>query len=336
MEFGMVLRHLGLTMLLAACAASPLPPVAVLAPPVATLPANPVYQQGVDALARGQLSEALTLWRQYVRETPAGDPRLATVKGHITLLERGIAREQARALAKGEQGSQQADPLHIAILPFGNSSVSTDLRPKKPFNQAVVALITTDLAQVPQLTLLERDKVRWLLEEQKLSRSGLVDPTTAVQTGRLLQAGTVVSGMVHDEDGPAGYRDGRYKINTVLVGVADGRVRATQEAEGAREHFFEVEKEIVYEILQGLDIQNIPTAVAKIHTRDWDAYADFAVGLQHLEAGAFQEARQAFQSALQHDPRFDLARDTLHSTPQRQLTPGEILQEAREMTTTVP
>ena len=76
-------------------------------------------------------------------------------------------------------------------------------------NRAVMAMITTDLARVPSLTVLVREKIDHLVQELKLNDSPLVDRATVLAQGRLLGAGTVIAGSVYNEPGPAGPGSGR-------------------------------------------------------------------------------------------------------------------------------
>jgi hypothetical protein len=55
-------------------------------------------------------------------------------------------------------------------------------------------MVIADIAKVPNIKVLEREKVDRLLEEIKLSQSGLVNKETEVRAGRLLRAEKLVVG----------------------------------------------------------------------------------------------------------------------------------------------
>jgi len=305
------------------------PAVAQVIDPAVQKQLDQLYSEGAAALSQGNLKEAISLWRKFISLSPLHQKQTRKVRGYITLLEREDARDFAKQAAASEQAAAfiRTDKRHIAIMPFRNLSISNSFGPKKPFNRAILAMITVDLAQVQVLKILERDKLKYLMQEFHLATSGLVDPATANRVARILGAGTVITGTVRNEDSLEQYDEGLYKINTAVADVETRLIIGAQEAEGFRSRFFKVEKEIVYEILQTLKVKDIPESVGKIHTKNWDAYAQFAIGLKMLEEDRFAEAQNAFIRALRHDPKFELAREAFLNTPETKKTMQQITAE---------
>jgi hypothetical protein len=122
--------------------------------------------------------------------------------------------------------------------------------------------------------------------------------------------------------------EGRYTLSVSVSDVARGSLMGVQEAYGQQRNFFELEKQIVHGILDILGVKDRPAAVDRIHTRNWDAYAQFTVGLKHLAEEQFEAARHAFAQALRFDPNFTLAEEYHLDTPSRRLTLDEIRAEA--------
>ncbi len=281
-----------------------------------------LYAEGARALKLGQIEPAISPWRRYVAESPPGLPSARRVRGYLTLLEREAARRLARAAAGSEKqlaSGPAPSRLTVAVFPFQTLGKNTALQ---PFNRGLVAMITADLARVPALVVLERERVDTLLRELRLADSGLVDRASWGQPAALLGAGTVVTGTLLNEPGPAGLGSlstGRYKINAAAFDMREARVFATPEADGAQARFFVLQKQIVYALLQALGITDLPAAVHRVHTRNWEAYRRFANGLQLLAQDRFDEAREAFYSALREDPAFALAAETLDEVPSEPL-----------------
>lgn len=302
-----------------------------LGPGAAAQPVDPAVRQemdrrfarGAQALARGDLEAAIAAWRQYAAIAPAHAPQARKVRGYLTLLEREAAKRYAAQAVADERAGRYAatDRLHVAVFPLQSRGPNAA---RDAFNRAVVAMITADLSQVPQLTLLERERIDAVLRERRLDASGLVDASTAAASGRVLGAGTVVAGAVTNEPDPAGPGSGHYAIATAVSDVTQARVAGTQQAEGRQDEFWRLEKEIVHGILDTLGVRPIPPAVERIHTRSWAAYARFAAGLSLLAQERWDEARRAFYAALALDPGFDLAADAFLATPERSQTPDEI------------
>ena len=311
--------------------------------PAPALPATEVAAlraldvQGGRALLAGDVEGAITAWSRYAQQAPSTLPRARQLRGHLTLLRREAARRfvQRATAAEAVTGLRRTDRLHVAVLPFANAVPSPSSSPAAPaapaapapaagFNRAIVAMIAVDLARVPGLTVLEREKVELLTAELRLSASALVDPATAARPGRLLGAGTVVGGEVLNAPGPTGPGSGRYRLSTAVGDVSRGRLLGQAEIEGLQSDFFVLQKRIVHGILDLLDVPNRPAAVDVVHTRSWEAYARFARGLQLLSEDKFTEAREAFVAALGFDPAFALAEEAFLATPERPATLQEI------------
>lgn len=280
--------------------------------------------QGARALLANDVDGAITAWRRYVQQAPATLPRARELRGHLTLLEREAARRfvQGAAAREAQQAFVRTDARHVAVLPFVSHS------PAPGFNRAVVAMIAVDLARVPGITVLEREKVELLSQELRLSASGLVDAATAARTGALLGAGTLVSGSVFNEPGPAGPGSGRYRLGSAVSDVPRARLLGHSEAQGRQDEFFELQKRIVHGVLDlmgvGRGSDERPDAVNHPHTRNWEAYARFARGLQLLAEDRFAEAREALLAALKLDPAFGLAEEAFLAAPERPLSLDEI------------
>lgn len=287
-----------------------------------------LYAEGAQAVSRGDFDAAMLPWRRYVAEAPQGLPSARRIRGYLTLLERESARRLARAAAGSERQLVTTKPptrLTVAVFPFQTAGTERGTPAAlQPFNRGLVAMITADLARVPALTVLERERIEALLRELRLADSGLVDRSTLGPPAALLGAGTVVTGTLLNEPAPGGVgglNAGRYKINAAAFDMTQSRIIATPEADGSQARFFVLQKQIVYGLLQGLGITDIPAAVHKVHTRNWEAYRRFALGLQLLAQDRFDDAREAFYAALREDPAFTLAADTLADVPTEPL-PG--------------
>src|SRR5438552_293236 len=125
-----------------------------------------------------------------VLKSNAKPARALRAKAHLAL--RAAAEHTARqALAReAELANQPPQPATVAVLPLvvaGDSTV-------QPLSRGLAELITTDLAYIRTLRLLERLQIGMLLDELKLGQSERVDPATAARVGRLLRAERLVQG----------------------------------------------------------------------------------------------------------------------------------------------
>jgi TolB-like protein len=81
----------------------------------------------------------------------------------------------------------------VAVLYFNNGALigGADYA---PLSKGMADMLITELARNPDITVIERDRLQELLEEQDLAVSGRVDQATAVRIGKLLGAQHMITG----------------------------------------------------------------------------------------------------------------------------------------------
>jgi TolB-like protein len=83
----------------------------------------------------------------------------------------------------------KADALAIAVADFTCSDAA--------LGRMISDVVLTDLAQSPDLTVVERGELRQALSELKLQSTGLTQPEAAKKLGKLLAADRVIVGSAH-------------------------------------------------------------------------------------------------------------------------------------------
>jgi len=149
------------------------------------------YYLGLIALRREDTPRALALLQQYVREDPEGAASREVPKTLTLLASAQLQQEVATAVARErETVSTPPEPGSIAVQAFVNQGDEA----YRAMAKGLAAMIIADLAKVPGLKVLEREKVQLLVNEAKLGDSGLADKDSAVRSGRLMRAEKVVVG----------------------------------------------------------------------------------------------------------------------------------------------
>lgn len=82
----------------------------------------------------------------------------------------------------------------VAVLYFDNNSIGKDAADYAGMGKAVADLLINDLAQSANVRVVERDRVEALLQEQNLTKAGVIDPETAVRLGKILGARHMITG----------------------------------------------------------------------------------------------------------------------------------------------
>ena len=258
----------------------------------------------------GRYAEAIALYERYV-EVGRVEEVKEDVAARIPMLRREQMRAAARdALAREAELTNAAPaPRTIAVFPFVFAGTDGSLA---PLSRALADMVTTDLSQTDRLSVLERAQVQALIDEMALSESGLVDESTAARAGHLLAAGTVVQGRV-DMPTEESVRLEALAVPVTAAGVPDG-AGAVVEDELSR--LFDAEKALVLGLFDDMGIELTDAervAVNRRPTESLQALLAYGRGLQAMDAGNFEAAAEAFETAAAIDPGFAVATERAQS-----------------------
>jgi TolB-like protein len=300
-------------------------------------PENALGPLGAGACAEraGHYDVAIGLYRAFVAAHPdaAG---VSAVRARAEIALRAAANETARAaLAQETQLAQQPpEPHTLAVLPVvvaGDSSV-------QPLSRGLAELITTDLATIRQIRLLERLQVGALVDEMKLSQSDRVDPATAARVGRMLRAERMVQGVA---DIPP---TGSVRLSASVV-AQSGTVLPARTETGPFKSLLELEKQLVFDLSDQLGIsltQAEREVILKQGPNSLVAFLSYSQGLDASDRGDYEAAAGYFSAAVRADPGFEAARtsqQTAQAAPSVQgaaTTPGGIVAATPGTTTGGP
>ena len=234
---------------------------------------------------------------------------------------RWLARQQAEASAKRAlaledslQISPNLEPGTLAVTHFSVIGNDPDL---EPLSAALSDWIVNDLskAESANLVLIERLRLDALLREIELGQSQWVDQTTAPRVGRLLSAERILSGSL------LGLENRRMQGDLVITEAGAGASRPAGSAAEKVQSFVELEKRLVFELLESLGVTLTPFERAQIEaapTRDMRAILAYGGGLAAERRGDWEEARAGYKKALEFDAGYAaprLALDELVTDP---------------------
>lgn len=244
-----------------------------------------------------------------VSYTRAGAMRISSsqreeLNNRLTLLTRLELQQDARTALAQEATITQSPPVAntIAVFPFRYRGSNEELR---PLERGLSHLIVADLSKVSRLRLLERERVQALLDEMRLADSGRVEAATGARSGRMLRAASVVQGSLQDQQN-------QLRLDANVVNATNAQITATGAATDRLQQLFEVEKQVVIQLLERMGITLSPAerrAISERPTADLQAFLAFSRGLEAEDRGDFQEAANQFNAAVARDPNFRTARD---------------------------
>ncbi|HZR47059.1 MAG TPA: CsgG/HfaB family protein [Candidatus Manganitrophaceae bacterium] len=266
---------------------------------------------GLSHLRLGNQAGAIEAWKQYLR-MEEGSEGARDLSRYLTLLLQEEAKRTARRIIRQEKSlSEKVDVRTIAVSPFQNLGKQT----YAPLSKGLAEMVITDLSKVKTLKVVERIQLQAILNELKLSQSGLVDKKSAPRVGKLLGAGKIATGSFLDVG------EEKLRLDAAVTETEKGKLLASPEVTGGLSNFFQLEKALVFKILCGigqcpesLDSET-KTSVEKIHTRNLKAFRLYSEGLDLLDQGNYREASRSFFLAVEEDPEFNLARKALLEAP---------------------
>jgi len=229
---------------------------------------------------------------------------VATVRAKAQIALRTQAEQTARQALASESTltRQPPEPSTLAVLPVTISASDSTFR---PLSRGLAELITSDLALVRSLRLLERIQIGALLDELKLGQSQRGDPATAARVGRLLRAERMVQGVASiTVNGPV-------RLSASVV-RGDGTVRSGAQATGTFQQLLDLEKQLVINLTAQLGIQLTDAERQRIlrqGPRNLAAFLAYSQGLEALDRGDYRAAASAFSASVRADPNFQAAQE---------------------------
>ena len=251
----------------------------------------------------GRFDDAVAIYNTFAAEHP-GARGVAALRAKAQITLRRAAEQTARqALAReAELAQQPPQAATVAVLPLviaGDSSV-------QPLSRGLAELITTDLAHIRSLRLLERLQIGTLLDELKAGQSERADPATAARVGRLLRAERMVQGTATIPRSEAATMQ---LSATVVTGA--GVVRPVGQVTGPFRQLLALEKQAVFDLAGQLGIALTEAERQEIlrqGPKSLAAFLAYSRALEDLDRGDYGAAARHFGAAAHADPSFQAAR----------------------------
>ncbi len=239
----------------------------------------------------------------------------------LVLSANGCSALQRKNSAGGIPRSERAG---IAVLNFRNNSAGEELYQFQPWEYGIATMVATDLESVGIFNIVERERLKDIIEEQDLHYSGLVDKDTAVKIGRLAAARYLLTGSFVE-------LRGELTIAAQIFSVEKGIMLGAASIKGETGEFFMLEKRLFIQVISFLQVMLTQEEKARImdnvETQSVDASlnnysGEIAVsGAQDLKRAGrnkealrlLEEAKELFELALKYDPAYLRARDNLES-----------------------
>lgn len=131
----------------------------------------------------------------------------------------------------------------VAIISFDNSSGKES--EYGDLGGPLRDMLTSDLKDVKNLTMVDRQALEKLLTEQNLNNSKSFDQATATKLGKLLGAEIIITGTYFEFLGSL-------RVDAKCINVETGEIAFSVGVDGAREKFFDLKKTLANMIIEKL------------------------------------------------------------------------------------
>ena len=135
-------------------------------------------------------------------------------------------------------------PKIVAIIAFDNTSGKES--EYGDLGGPLRDMLTTDLKSVQNLTMVDRQALEKLLNEQNLNNSKSFDQSTATKIGKLLGAEVIITGTYFEFFGSL-------RVDAKFINVETGEIAFSVGVDGAREKFFDLKKALANMIVEKLE-----------------------------------------------------------------------------------
>ena len=187
----------------------------------------------------------------------------------------------------------------VAVLYFDNNTGSADY---DNLGRGMASMMITDLSAVKDVQLVEREHMQDVLKEQDRQHTKYFDPSTAVQTGKLLGAQYIVTGAFISVQ-PS------MRIDTRVIRVDDGAIVKTAKVTGNQDSLFALQQHLADSLVDGLSIALSPEEREQLRAQQDRDRIDrlstmnsYSQALSRFDAGDYAGAMEKMQLVMRDAP----------------------------------
>lgn len=202
-----------------------------------------------------------------------------------------------------------AEETTLAVLDFQNNSFF-NAEEVQPLSKGLAEMMITEIGKVQSIRVVERSKLRTIMDELKLSQSGVISEQSSVEVGRMVGAQHLVFGsyMVMPSD--------KVRIDMRIVQVETGLTMKAGEVTGKTKQMLDLINRLSKKILEDLDIRltkQDKQALEESKALNIKAVVHFSQGVEFEDAGKTSQAVSSYRKALKIEPGFEQAKKRLNA-----------------------
>lgn len=196
----------------------------------------------------------------------------------------------------------------IAVLPFYNGgSIGPDREDLDAWQVGLQQMLITELSENPALRVVERSRLRELLDELELGRSDRVDPQTAARIGRLVGARYVITGVFMDVSG-------NVRMDARIVDGETSEILRAREVRGKRDDVYDLLVDLSNRVTSGMRLPALAAgeqATRKARAIPPEAVTLYSKALALQDDGETEEAIELYRMISMQFPQMTEAQEAL-------------------------
>lgn len=196
----------------------------------------------------------------------------------------------------------------VGIIPFTNSATGKSNEELAPLSKGLADMAIEELLPNPSIRVVERAQMNKIMEEQKLSADGKVDPATVVRMGKIVGARYMITGAFITMGNQLVLTMKAFDVETTEI-VWTGSVT------GKTDNILVLINQVAAKASKGLNLPPLPPAQAQAQAAKAEKVKlplqealKFARALDAKDAGKKDEAVALFNQVLDKFPEFDAAK----------------------------
>ena len=250
-------------------------------------------------IGKGQshLGEARKAIEQMVEIAPGHQPDPDRLHPEFMKLYFTVAKERGLLAERESPGI-----LTIAVLDFDNNSIDQHDR-LEPLRGGFADMLISDLSKLTTLKVVERERVRFILDELDLEQTAKFDPETAARVGKMLGAHSILIGSFTKVGE-------RMRLDTRLIRTETGELVKADQITRKTDDFFKLIDDAAELVAKDLELKVSDAergAIQKADNESMDALIYYSEGLELYDRGEYRKAYEKFREALRVNPDYERA-----------------------------
>lgn len=196
----------------------------------------------------------------------------------------------------------------IAVLPFTNGgSFGADREDLEALQVGVQELLLTELAVNTNLRIVERSRMREILEEQGLAESGRVDGATAARVGKIVGARYMVTGVFMDNSG-------NFQMDARIIDVETSEILKAERVRDRKAKIYDLIVDLAAKITHDVKLPALASAereARKSREVPAEAITLFSRAQVYQDRGNKERAVELYERIAQQFPDLSQAKEAL-------------------------